>query len=416
MSGRSRAAAVYLFIESTVSALFQMAFVVTSLYEATVAGLTPLELVLVGTTIELSIFLLEIPTGVVADVYSRRLSVIIGYALIGLAFLVEGYFPAFLPILLAQVIWALGYTFTSGASEAWISDEIGEQTANKLFLRANRLGLFASLIGTALAVPIGAQVSAMPIRVAGFGTIFVALLLLVVMPETGFRPAPKEDRSTWGHMWHTFRQGVNAVRLRPRLLPILGVGLFYGLYSEGFDRLWVKHMLDTFALPAFFGQTEVGFFALMRAGAVLLSIAATHFVEKRLNTESPSAIGRAVIAITALLAAAIIGFALSPFLALTIGIYWLISMLRNVNNPLHTAWVNQRLDPQVRATVLSMSGQVDAIGQVAGGPSVGLIARAFSVVAAITTSGLLLTPALWLARRAGSLTDAAPRAEQSPAD
>ena len=107
---------VYLFIEFTASAFFSMMFVTMSLYEATVAGLTPLQLVLVGTTVELSVFVFEIPTGVVADAFSRRLSIIIGYFLMGLGFLVEGLFPAFLPILLAQVIWGLGYTFTSRAT------------------------------------------------------------------------------------------------------------------------------------------------------------------------------------------------------------------------------------------------------------------------------------------------------------
>src|SRR5512135_848823 len=134
---------VYLFIEFSASMFFSMMFVVTSLYEATVAGLTPVQLILVGTTLELAAFVFEVPTGIVADVYSRRLSIIIGYLLMGVGFLVEGFFPAFLPILLAQIIWGLGYTFTSGATQAWISDEIGEESANKLFIRANRVGLTA---------------------------------------------------------------------------------------------------------------------------------------------------------------------------------------------------------------------------------------------------------------------------------
>ena len=52
-----------------------------------VAGLDPLQMVLVGTVLELSVFLFEIPTGVVADVVSRKLSVVIGHAMMGLGFL-----------------------------------------------------------------------------------------------------------------------------------------------------------------------------------------------------------------------------------------------------------------------------------------------------------------------------------------
>jgi len=413
---RISAAAVYLFVEFSASALFSMMFVVMSLYEATVAGLTPLQLVLVGTTVELSVFLFEVPTGVVADVYSRRLSIIIGYLLMGLGFLVEGFFPAFLPILLAQVLWGLGYTFTSGATEAWISDEIGEAAANKLFLRATQVGLFGALTGMGLAILIGAQNAAIPIRTGALGVVLIGLVLIFIMRETGFHPTPRENRNTWEHMWHTFRQGLGVVRARPHLLTILGVGLFYGLYSEGFDRLWVKHLLDTFEVPILFGQNEVAFFGLLRAGAMVASMAATRFVEKRLDTSSPLAIGRAVLGITAVLSAAIIGFALSPVFGVTIVIYWIISLLRNVSNPLYTAWVNQRLDPSVRATVLSMTGQVDALGQIAGGPAVGLIARSGSVIAAITTSGLLLTPALWLAARANSLSAREADVAPAPAD
>jgi len=133
---------VYIFIEFSASVFFAMMFTVTSLYEVTVAGLTPVQLILVGTTLEISAFLFEVPTGIVADVYSRKLSIIIGYILMGLGFLIEGFFPFFVPILVAQVIWGLGYTFTSGATQAWITDEIGEEPANKLFLRATQIGLF----------------------------------------------------------------------------------------------------------------------------------------------------------------------------------------------------------------------------------------------------------------------------------
>jgi DHA3 family tetracycline resistance protein-like MFS transporter len=67
-----------------------------------------------------------------------------------------------------------------------------------------------------------------------------------------------------------------------------------------------------------------------------------------------------------------------------------------------------------------MFGQVDAIGQVMGGPGVALIARFASVIAAISTSGLLLTPALFLIRRANRISTAeagdTSKAEATPAD
>jgi DHA3 family tetracycline resistance protein-like MFS transporter len=393
---------VYLFIEFAASAFFAMMFVSMSLYEVTVAELTPLQLVLVGTTVETSVFLFEVPTGVVADVVSRRLSIIIGYLLMGIGFLVEGLFPLFWPILLAQVLWGLGYTFTSGATEAWISDEIGEEPANQLFLRATRVGLIASLLGMGAAVFIGSQNVALPILVGSGGVVLIGIVLAFIMPETGFKPTPKQDRNTWQQMGHTFMEGIAAVRARPRLMTVLGIGLFYGLYSEGFDRLWVKHFLDTFELPQWVGSTEVAFFGVLRAVGTVLTIFVIGYVEKRLDTRQPRAIGRTMLLVTGLISASLIGFAISPALGITLGLFLLIYILRRIAMPLYTAWVNQKLDSGTRATVLSMSGQVDAIGQIAGGPGVGLIANLVSVTAAIVTSGLLLSPALPLIGRANT--------------
>ena len=409
---------VYLFIEFSASAFFSMMFVTTSLYEATVAGLTPVQLILVGTALELSAFVFEVPTGIVADVYSRRLSIIIGYVLMGLGFLVEGFFPSFLPILLAQVIWGLGYTFTSGSTQAWITDEIGEDEANKLFLRGTQVGLFASLIGMGSATLIGANNVAFPIRLGSLGVMLTGVALVFIMPETGFHATPREDRNTWQHMWHTFNQGVKAVRSKPRLMNIVFIGLFYGLYSEGFDRLWVKHLLDHFELPIIFGNNQVAFFAVLRVAGTILTILAVRFVEKRVDSTSPLAIGRAVFVVTGTISIALIGFALSPLLFLSLGLYLIISVLRNVQIPLQTAWVNQKLDSQVRATVHSMFGQVDAIGQVMGGPIVAVIASVGSAVASLVTSGLLLTPALFFVSRANaqSANEAEVDIEPLPAD
>ncbi len=393
---------VYLFIEFTASAFFSMMFVTMSLYEATVAGLTPFQLILVGTTLEVSAFLFEIPTGVVADVYSRRLSIIIGYVLMGLGFLLEGFFPAFLPILLAQVIWGLGYTFTSGATQAWISDEVGEEKANQLFMRATRVGLVASLLGMGFAMFIGAKNVALPIQFGAVGVLLIGFILIFIMPETGFTPTQKEDRNNWQHMWHTFNEGVKSVRARPRLVTVLGVGFFYGLYSEGFDRLWVKHLLDNFEIPVILGNNQIAFFAILRIAAAVLTIFAVRFVEKRVDSNSPLAIGRIMLIVTGSIIAAIIGFAMSPLLFLTLGLYLTINILRSVRDPLNIAWVNQKLDPQTRATVHSMTGQMDSVGQMAGGPSVALVARSLSVAAAITTSAMLLGPAMFLVNRANS--------------
>src|SRR5690606_28932507 len=159
------------------------------------------------------------------------------------------------------------------------------------------------------------------------------------------------SRTTWGHMIHTFNEGVKAIKLRPHLMTILGVGFFYGLYSEGFDRLWVKHLLDHFEIPILFGSNQVAFFAVLRMASAVLTIFVVQYVEKKVDSSSSLAIGRAMMLVTGFIAVAMIGFALSPLLALTLCLYLVINTLRDVRTPLHTAWVNQKLDSQTRATI-----------------------------------------------------------------
>lgn len=409
---------VYLFMEIAGTLSICMVFATNSLYEVTIAGLTALQLVLIGTTLELSTFLFEVPTGIVADVYSRRLSIIIGYILTGLGFLIEGFFPAFVPIVLAQVVWGLGYTFGSGAKQAWITDEIGEESANKLFLRAARFSSFAYLFGLGVTILIGATHMAFPIRVGAIGQILTGLTLALIMPETGFHPTPKEDRNTWQHMWHVFKQGLGAVRSQPRLINIVFIGLFYGLYSEGFDRLGVKLLLDNFHLPVLFGNNQLAFFITLEVVGMIIYMFAIRFVEKRLDTSSPAAIGRAMFLVTGLITVALLGFAFSPILALTVISMLAVNILRGVSGPLQSTWINHKLDSRVRATIHSMFGQVDAIGQITSGPTVGLIANALSVRLAVAISGLLLSPALLFVRRANSqsMNEAEAVAEAAPAD
>ena len=89
---RLRLPPVPVFVTMTVAG--EMAFMtfatVSSVYRITEAGLDPLQLILVGTVLEFTVFIAEVPTGVLADVYSRRLSLIVGFALVGIGFMLEG--------------------------------------------------------------------------------------------------------------------------------------------------------------------------------------------------------------------------------------------------------------------------------------------------------------------------------------
>jgi DHA3 family tetracycline resistance protein-like MFS transporter len=191
--------------------------------------------------------------------------------------------------------------------------------------------------------------------------------------------------------------------MNPRLVNIVFVGLCYGLYSEGLDRLSTKLIVDNFQLPVFLGSTQLSFFVSLDVVGTILYIILMRFVEKRVDTSSPLAIGRAMLWATGLLIICILGFSTSPGLPMAVISLLAVGQMRGIVGPLQAAWINQRLDSSVRATIHSMFGQVDAIGQVFGGPVVGLVANLASVRAAVGMSSLLLSPALIFIRRANGI-------------
>src|SRR5690606_7603351 len=111
----------------------------------------------------------------------------------------------FAAIIAGEVLWGIGYTFTSGATQAWITDEIGEGAAGKAFLRGSQAGQVGGLVGLALSMALVNVRVNLPIQVGGALFLVLGLFLALFMPENGFTPTPKEQRESWGSMLGTFR-------------------------------------------------------------------------------------------------------------------------------------------------------------------------------------------------------------------
>ena len=280
---RISARATWYAYEAAASFLGMLAFTVTAVYYVTEVGMSPLQLVLVGTFMEVAVFLFEVPTGIVADTYSRRLSIVIGTVVMGVAVILFGAFGEPWPILLASALWGFGYTFTSGAFDAWLADEVDDEQLSGIYLSGAQVGRVSALAGIGASIGLALVDLRLPIVVAGTGGIVLAVFFAVTMRETGFAPLPREERGSFAQMAHTGREGTRLVRARPALLAILGIAAFSGLWSEGFDRLWQAHFLTDIGLPTLGGLDPVVWFGVFGAGTILLSIAVAHPLGKRLE-------------------------------------------------------------------------------------------------------------------------------------
>ncbi len=402
---------VYLILSGVSAFAFAVIFTLNLVYQGEVVGLTPLQLVLVGTTLEATAFLFEIPTGIVADLYSRRLSVLIGYFLIGCGFMIEGSLPFFWAVLLSQVIWGIGITFISGALEAWIVDEVGEARMGHVLMRGSQAGQIGGIVGIAVSVALGSIALALPVVAGGVTFVALTVLLIVVMPETGFQPLPRDQRgSSWASMARTVRATVKLVRLRPILVTFLAVGLVLGLYSEGYDRLWRAHLLDDVGLPALGTLPPVVWFGIISGGSMLLVALLTEVIRRRVDTKDQRLVSRTLMLLYGAIVAAMLAFALvGQFVPALIALL-VINTLRGTTEPLFSTWTNQHIDSSIRATMLSSLGQIDAVGQIGGGPVVGLIGDRLGLRAALSTSALLLAPVVWLIARGSRRVVAVPEA------
>ena len=399
MRDRVQAHPLYLIYSATLALFLSVIWTLNLVYQVETVGLSPFQIVLIGTVLELSYFLMEVPTGIVADLYSRRLSVIVGTLILGAGFVLMGAVPSFAVLLLSQVICGIGYTFLSGALEAWIADEIGEAAANNAFIRGSQAETLGTIIGIPIAIGLALWTLAVPIVVGGTATVALGLLLIWLMPERGFTRVPQGDRTTWQSMAGTLHDGVAMVRRRPVLLTILAIAATFGTFNEGWDRLAVPHMLENFSFPDWGWSTTVWIGGL-RLVFELLGVGALEIVRRRVDLSNHVQTTRTLLAINASLMLGVLAFALAGGFWFAAATMTAASLCRHIIYPIKTAWINQSLDPRVRATVMSMSGQADAFGQMAGGPAVGGIGSLFGLRWAMAAASAALAPGLLLYGRA----------------
>src|SRR5262245_8683629 len=168
---RKNAATAYAIYCAGDGFLFRLAFTVYSVFVVLTLDLDPFRLLLLGTILEGTYLVFEIPTGVIADTVSRRLSVVIGLIGSGVAFTVLGLSHGFAMAALSQFLWGFFATFQSGADVAWLTDELGEEAARPHYLRGGQIANVAALLGIVVSVVLATIDYRLPILVCGAGAV-----------------------------------------------------------------------------------------------------------------------------------------------------------------------------------------------------------------------------------------------------
>jgi DHA3 family tetracycline resistance protein-like MFS transporter len=371
-------------------------------YFVTVVGMSPLQLVLVGTFMELTIFVCEVPTGIVADVVSRKLSIVIGYLVMGAAIVFCGAVAQPWAVMVAWAVWGFGYTFTSGATDAWLADEIGVDNVRPVYLRSAQIGRVVALVAIGGSVALALISLRFPVIVGGFVIAATGVVLAFVMQEHGFKPAPRDEtESALRAMAATGRAGARLVRRTPVLLLILAISAFWGAWSEAYDRLGEAHVIRDVGLPSFVGLSFVVWFGVISAASLFLSLLVARPANRRLEHAERQTITRVLLFADIALIATVVVFGLAHAFWLALVAMLATNTIRGLVAPLFSSWLNQSItESSVRATVFSITSQADAIGQWTGGPAIGAVGNVFGIRAALVLGASLLSPAVALYARA----------------
>lgn len=377
-------------------------FVVLAVYFVRVVHMSPLQLVLTGTVMEASIFVFEVPTGAFADTYGRRLSLIVAFLVQGTAIVIVGLVPSFWVIAAAWALWGFGYTFQSGTLQAWLADEIGVERLGGVLMRSARLGYASGIIGLLAGVGLATWSLRLAVVFGGAVTIAAGLACVVLMPETGWaRKAPELRLSPARELAQTASAGARYVRAQPVVLLLVGATLVFGASSEAFDRLWEAHFIRDVGLPHVWSLDPIVWFGLFGVLLSVVGLAASTVLIRRFEDAGDITLARGLLWMTAVLGGAAVAFGLAESLPVALCALLVAQAMRSLLSPVTMTWLNRQItDSSVRATVISIVGQSDAVGEAGGGPVLGGIGNAFGIRAALVAGGLILAPAIALYGRA----------------
>jgi DHA3 family tetracycline resistance protein-like MFS transporter len=237
--------------------------------------------------------------------------------------------------------------------------------------------------------------------VGGLVLVGLGVFLALAMPETGFRPATREQVGAVRSMARTGVEGGRLIRARPMLLLIVGIAFFGGMWSEAFDRLWEAHFLVDIGVPGLGDLDPIVWFGVLNAGVLLLAIFVAQPLRRRFERLSRVGMTRMLLAFDALTIVGTLAFAFAGAFAVAVAAYWSTRVLRSLVGPIYATWLNTSIDDSsVRATVISMTNLGDSAGEWGGGPALGVVGNVFGIRAALAAGAAALAPALVLYGRA----------------
>jgi len=364
-----------------------MIFTAAGLYRIDIAQLEVYQLILIGTALEISIFIFEIPTGIIADLKSRRLSIIIGLFIIAFGAMIEVLTPFFYLIFISQLVLGFGYTFISGALDSWISDEVKPDLLESTIITGSQVYALLSILGIVLAAVIGVIDIRLSIYVGAFILIALGVLSIIFMKEDNFIKH-KSDDSAVKQYFTQFIKGFSHIKNHKTLRIVFVIVIFYGLYSEGIDRTYELHILDGLNFRMLWDLPPIWILSIVNAIVAIIGYIMLFVVKRYLNKSHYIYLW--AFNLTLMMIIGIILFAYMPYVYLALFGFIFFSVSRAGTHPLLNSILLKNTPTNIKATVLSSFGQLDAVGQLLSGGLMVLISLWLNIDGIYLVTALLL--------------------------
>jgi MFS family permease len=372
------------------------------------AGLSNLEAFAANAFFTAGMVLFEVPTGIVADTVGRRASYLLGTVTLTVATLLyvwlwEVHAP-FWAWTLASLALGLGFTFFSGAVEAWLVDALHatgfEGELEDVFGRGQIVGGVAMLTGALAGGFLAQQVSLgapFVLRAAILAVMFFVAFRLMFdigfTPEKGGRPLAEMRKVAAASIEYGWR--VPAVKwLMVQALATGGVGI-YGFYALQ------PYLLDLYGDPH--AYEIAGLSAAIVAGAQILGGLSASYIRAPFKRRTSALLLTAALGSVALAA---IGTFEHFWAVIAFAVVW--ALLFAATMPIRQAYMNGLIPSRQRATILSFDSLMTSSGGVWAQPALGRAADAWGYPPTYLISAgisLLALPFIALSRRQNAAAD-----------
>jgi MFS family permease len=372
------------------------------------AGLNNAEAFAVNAFFTAGMVIFEVPTGVVADMWGRRTSYLLGAATLLVSTLVYlVMWQTHAPLwgwAISSILIGLGFTFFSGATEAWLVDALAatgrKENLESVLARGQVVGGGAMLTGS-LAGGFTAQATnlGMPyiIRAVLLGLTLISAF--VWMKDTGF--TPDRSKGTLAKIKGLLRDSVDYGWHNPPVRWLMLAAFFAGGVDVfGFYALQ-PYLLELYGDSGAFG------IAGLSAAIVAATQMTAGLLVPRLRRLFPRRTDTLILAsLTATGSVALLGWTSSFAVALVLVVIW--GLCFSIVMPIRQAYINGIIPSQQRATLLSFDSMMGSAGGVVAQPALGRVAdvagypQAYLVGAALR---LIAVPFLLLTRRQNAPSD-----------